>query len=142
MRLVILAYILKLETLRQVEIPLHRSELPEATDGVFDLEVNLWTIERALALDALVLDAVFLQNSRELVFGLRPFFVRAEIVLVRLIAFDGQLELNLLEPERLQDRDDEINAVADLLAHLIGRAEEMRVVNRKPAHAHQPVQRA
>src|SRR4028118_356740 len=124
MRLVVFADVLKFEAFRQVEVPLHRAELPESPDGVFDFEVNLRPVESGLAFDALVSDAALVQSIGERALGLRPILFRAEIILVRLVAFNRQLELYLLEAERAENFDDEIHAIADLLAHLFGRAEE------------------
>ena len=44
------------EALRQIEIELHRGELPQAPDGVHQLDVDLRTVERGFAGDGLVFD--------------------------------------------------------------------------------------
>src|ERR1041384_1397584 len=138
----VFADVLKLEAFGQVEIPMHRAELPQATDGVFDLEVDLRAVKSAFAFDALVSDAMLFEHFGQRALSLRPILFRAEIILVRLVALDRQLELHLLKTKRLQNLDDEIDAIADLLPNLFGRAKEMGVVSRETAHAHQAVERA
>src|SRR5437868_1485335 len=134
--------VLKLEAFGQIKIPLHRAELPEPADGVFDLEINLRAVKSSFALDALVRNAVLVEYFGQRALGLRPVLFRAEIVLVRLAALDRQLELDFLETEGFKHLDHEVHAVADLSANLFGRAEQVRVVNREAAHAHQAVERA
>src|SRR5579885_28716 len=141
-RLVVLADVLKLEALRQVEVPLHGAELPQATDGVLDLEVNLRPVERGLALDALVIDAALVESLGQRRLGVRPALFRAEPLLRGVAAFDRKLEADFVEAEGSEHVNDKINAVADLLANLLRRAEQVRVVNGEAAHAHQPVERA
>ncbi len=47
---VVLAHVLHVEALRQREVHLHGGELPEAADGVVEVEVDLGPVERALPL--------------------------------------------------------------------------------------------
>ena len=140
-RAVVFTGVLKLEALRQVEVPLHGSQLPEPTDSVLDLEVYLRAVERGLALDALVRDAASVERLGQRRLGLRPALFRAEPLLRGVVALDRQLEANLLEAEGLQHFDHEVEAVGDLLPDLLRRAEQVRVVNSEAAHAQQAVER-
>src|SRR5205085_8741567 len=140
MRAIVFADVLKLEAFRQIEIPLHRAELPEATDGVFNLEVDLRAVKGRFAFHALVSDTSLVESFGECAFRLCPILFFAKIMLARVVAFDGQLELRLVEAERAKDLNHKINAIANLFEYLLRRAEEVRVVNCKTAHAHQAVQ--
>src|SRR2546421_12676568 len=112
-RLVVLADVLKREAFGQIEVPLHRAELPEPADGVFDLEIDLRAVKGRFTLNALVIDAALVQGFGERALSRRPVLFRAEPLLARVATLDGQLELDLLKAERPQDLDDEIDAVAD-----------------------------
>ena len=60
--LAVFADILQPEALGQVEVELHGGELPQAADGVHQLDVDLRPVERGFAGNQLVRDAAPLQN--------------------------------------------------------------------------------
>ena len=47
------------EALRQIEIELHGGKLPQAPDGIHQLDVDLRAVERGFARDGLVFDVQF-----------------------------------------------------------------------------------
>src|SRR5207244_3695549 len=102
MRLVVLADEFKFETLGQIEIPLDRAELPQTTDGIFNLKVDLRPVESSLSFHALILDSARIQSIRQGCLSLFPIFCGAEPLLVRVAALDGKLKLYLVEAKRLQ----------------------------------------
>jgi hypothetical protein len=54
MLLVVLAGVFKLKPLRQIPVKLDGSELPDPSDRVFDLNVDLRSVKGGLAFDAFV----------------------------------------------------------------------------------------
>src|SRR5712692_10079350 len=142
MGLVVFADVLQFESFRQIEIPLHRSELPQTPNRIFDLEIDLRTIERRFAFHALVINAARIQTRGQRAFGLRPIFFLAQIELTGVASLDRQLEFDLFKSERLQNLVSEVNTVINLSPNLFRRAKQVRIVNGEAAHAHQAVQRA
>ncbi len=63
--LVVVAGVLHVEALGQGEVALHGGELPEAPDRVAEVEVDLRSVERALALGDPVLETALLERQRE-----------------------------------------------------------------------------
>src|SRR5438128_6562375 len=90
-RFVILADELQLKTVRHIKIPLHSSQLPQPTDCVLDLEVDLRPIEGGLALHPLVNDAARIQRLSQSRFRFYPVFFRAQVVLCRVASLHRQL---------------------------------------------------
>src|SRR3712207_6950837 len=116
MRLVVFAYVFKLEALRQIEVILHRPQLPEATDSIFNLDVNFRPVESAFAFYALVIDVLQpVQSSDQHCFSLFPLFVRAQIILAGIASLHRQLELDLVEAKGQENILHEINAIVYLL---------------------------
>ena len=88
MRLIVLADVLKFEALRQIEVELYGRQLPEATDGVLDLDVDLRAVEGRFAFHPLERNPALAESVRQCSFGTRPVFVRTEIALTRVVAFN------------------------------------------------------
>ena len=65
-------YILEIKALRQVEVALHCGALPEAPNGVFDLEVDLRAVEGPSTLVHGVVPLLALQGSLESYGGCLP----------------------------------------------------------------------
>ena len=61
MALAIFTYVLQLEARRQVEVELHRGELPEAAEDIDKLDVDLGAVEGGFAGDGLVWDVLTLR---------------------------------------------------------------------------------
>src|SRR6185503_16881812 len=131
-----------LETFRQIEVKLHGRQLPVAADRVLDPDVDLRTVEHRLAFYARVRNVPRVQRIDEGGFRIVPVFVGTEIVHVWIVAADRELDLDVFEAENFVDVESKIDTSEDLAAYLLGRAEDMRIVLRKPAHARQSVQRA
>ena len=132
------------EPLGQVEVDLRGAALPVAADGVAQHVFELRSVERALArvdrgLDAsagLLLD--LLQDAGHHVFRMIPHLVRADA----LVRAGRELHDDLVETEIGIGREDQVVDLQALLGHLIFRAEDMRIVLREAAHAHQAMHRA
>jgi hypothetical protein len=69
MRLTVLTDVLQLETLRHLEIQLRRIELPGATQGILNVDVDFWSIEGALTGLDFIRQPVLLQRRAQVGFG-------------------------------------------------------------------------
>ena len=96
--LTVLASIFKPKSFRQVPIDLDRPQLPNATDGVLDLNIDLWAIKRGLALYAFVFNIACIECACQLILGRLATFVRTEIYLVFGLAADRKLNLTFSNP--------------------------------------------
>ena len=132
---VLLVDVREIEPLGEVKVELHGGALPLPADGVEDLDVNLWPVERAAALVNLVIPTLLrqrvFQRALRLVPDLRPAH--------RLLRLRGEVHLELLEAEGAQDVLRQIEHPFDLVGDLIGEAEDVRIVLGKPADAEQAV---
>ena len=81
MRLVVFADVLELETLWQIEIELHRRQLPQTADRILHLDVDLRAVERRFVFHPLVLKTLSIKRVDQRAFGVLPLFIRAEILL-------------------------------------------------------------
>ena len=127
----------KVKALGQVHVQLDGAALPGAADGILEVEVDLRAVEGAVALVDHVFHAQIVQRALQAVGGLRPHLVRADGVL----RAGGQFDVILEAKDRVDLVDEPVNAL-DLVADLLRGHEDVGVVLREAAHAHQPVQRA
>src|SRR5207253_10863131 len=136
-RPVILARVLEPEALGLLEIELDGGALPLATDGVVELDVALWSVERPAALIDTVGGAAVFERLLERALRMVPGRVGAELL------GGPRREIEpIREPERLpQHQLDDVEQLEDLLLDLILAPEEMRVVHREATHAQHAVQR-
>ncbi len=109
-----------------------------AAEGVGVLQVDLRGVERAVALVDDVGDALLLEHGGEDPLGHVPELVGPDAVL----GPGGELDGDVLEAEDAVGRERELEAVGDLLGHLLLRAEDVGVVLGEVADAEQAVQRA
>jgi hypothetical protein len=61
-RLIVLADVLKLESLWQIEIKLHGGQLPQPADRILNLYVNLWTVKRRFTFNSFVSKILVLER--------------------------------------------------------------------------------
>ena len=78
---VILCNVGQLEPLRHGEIELERAELPGTFQAILDMEVDLRSVERPIALVDLERDLLMLQSRLEGVGASPPDFIRADVIL-------------------------------------------------------------
>lgn len=130
------------ETFRQVEVHLRRAALPFTTDGILQRIFELWPVESALARQNAGLDAAAglfldgLQNLHHDAFGTVPEIVGTDT----LFRAGRKLDDDLAETEILIDREDQVVDAQAFRSHLLFRAEDMRIVLREAANAHQAMQ--
>jgi hypothetical protein len=97
----VFGYVFEFEALRQVEVELHGRELPQASDGVDQFDVDLRAVERGFAGDGLVFDIQFLQRTFERVGGQVPLLVGADEAFLVVRIPGGKLGLKFVEAESL-----------------------------------------
>src|SRR3990172_1624619 len=135
MRPVIVPHIADIETLRQVEVELDGRALPGPTEGILHLQVDLRPIEGTPPLLNLILDSRTVGRPAQRHGRLVP----QGRVPHRLIRSSCDKGLVLVEAECAQEEQTEIDGPGDLFHHLLGRAEDMRVVLGEPPNAQEAV---
>ena len=139
-RLVILADIFQFKSLRQIKIPLHGPQLPQTADGIFDLEIDLGSIESGFTFHALVLNSARLKPGCQCFFSFLPLLVCTKIQLAPIASLHRKFKLDFVEAERLQDLVSKINAIVDLARNLFRSAEQMSIVDSESPDAHQSME--
>ncbi len=126
------------EAARHVEVDLHGSALPVAADGIAQRVFELRSIEGPFALVERPGPSRGLERGPQRRLGLVPDRVVADALLrpVR------ELDAHIREAEVLVDRQDEIVHLEAFFGDLVLGDEDVRIILRKGAHAHQAVQRA
>src|SRR5262245_34122802 len=127
MLLAVLADIGQVEALGVLEVDLDRAELPRPAERVLDAEVDLGTVECAVAGRDDVRTLRLLQRRRERLLSLIPLFVRAD----PLLRTQTQRDLDLREAERAVDRIREVEKPENLLFDALEGREDVRVVLRE-----------
>ena len=135
--LVRLADVRQVETDGQLEIELHGGALEPSLERVKDGDVNLGTVEGAIAGVELPLLARTIQRRLQRSLRLVPGLQFAEVPL----GPGGELHL-VGEAEDLVNLVEHLHESRKLLLHLILAAEDVRVVLLESAHASETVQRA
>ena len=134
--------VLELEAARLVEVVLDRRHLPGATDRVAGLHGDLRPVVRRTTRVGHQLEAGLGSRVGEHLRRDLPLLVVAdELVRLRVVT-GGQLEVEVVEPEVLEQAEAEVQQVLDLLRRLLRGDVGVRVVLGHPAHPGQPVHHA
>ena len=123
--------------LRQSEIELHGGKLPQAADGIDQLHIDLGAVERRFIRNDGGVDAEAVAGLAQRAFGQFPLIGLAVVFAAGAAIPGGNLGFVFVEAESLQGVDGEIEAVHDFVFDLFRRAEDVRVVLSKAAHAQQ-----
>src|SRR5439155_161691 len=118
MLLIIVARVFEFKSFGQIEIELYRTQLPHTTDGVLDLDVDLWPVKCGFAFDAIVRDLPFFQRTRKLVLGRDPSLIGSKIAFVFSSAANGELKFNFLETVSFENLDRKIQTIGDFGVNL------------------------
>ena len=110
----------QLKPLGHREVKLNGAELPGAADGVLDVEVDLGTVERAVAFVDLVFHALVLQGAGQCVGGRFPNFIGADVI----FGLGGQLDMVVGKAEGGVELLDKVDDADDLAFDLVGTAEK------------------
>ena len=140
MLLVVSTRVLEVEALRQVVVYLDRTELPAAAEGVLDHEVQLRPVEGCFAVLDLGGKALLSTSLDDSLLGTLPVLFATDVLLAVHLIAQGDLSLEVLEVQRLEDDEDDIHHLAELLLDLVRAAEEVRVVLREATYTRQPVE--
>ena len=132
----VLADVVDLETFRQIEVELDRGGLPFASDRILYLEVDLRSVECAAAFVHFIGEAAFFNRVDQRFLRLFPACGIAD----RLFRTGREIRLDLLELESFPDVETETEHFFDFGFDLFRSADDMGVVLRESADAHQTVQ--
>ena len=127
--------VLKLEVVRQLEVKLDGAALPRATKAVGQMEVNLRTVERTVALINNILNAHRLKCVAQALLSALPILVRTHRILW------ARRKLNAIwEAKLCIVSGNEVRCIRDLLSNLIRTNEEVCIVLSKLTNTEQTVQ--
>ena len=127
--------VLKLEVVRQLEVKLDGAALPRATKAVGQMEVNLWTVESAIALVDHVIDAHRLKCIAQALFSALPILIRTHRILW------ARRKLNAVwEAKLCIVCGNKVRCIRDLLSNLIRADKEVCIVLSKLTDTEQTVQ--
>src|SRR5450755_3380105 len=99
-----------MEALGQGEVELHGGKLPEASDGVHQLDVDLGAVKRGFAGDGLVLDVATLERVLERTLGQLPLIGASGVGLLVVGVPGGKLDLEFVESVSAQHFEGEVDA--------------------------------
>ena len=120
---------LQSEALGIVEVHLDRRALPGPAQHIFDLDIDLRTVEHALSRINAVGDAPALQGRFKPARGLRPRRFGTD----GFLGSRGNVDLILVKAKRLQHEEHEVEHIGHFGLNLLWTAEQMGVVLRKAA---------
>ena len=121
-----------------LEVDLHRAALPRTADRVLQVIFDLGTVKRALAGKLRPFRAAFSQRIAQRILGAIP----RGVVTQPLLGSQGDLDLDVVESEIAVDGHRQLVEVHHLGLDLVLAAEDVAVILRERAHAHDSVQRA
>ena len=121
-----------------LEVDLHRTALPGTTQAVLEVVFDLRTVESAFARQNLIRQSAGIKRSDQSGLGLVPDGIFADAH----FRTRGNLVKDVVKAERVVDVAHDAGEVHAFLQNLIFGAEDVTVVLRKAANAHQAVQSA
>ena len=127
--------VLKLEVVRQLEVKLDGTALPRTAEAVGQMEVNLRTVESAIALVDHVLNAHRLKCVTKALFSALPILIRTHGILWACRKLNAVWEAKLCIVS-----GNEVRCIRDLLSNLIRADKEVCVVLSKLTNTEQTVQ--
>ena len=136
MTLSVFSHILKVEPFRQIEVELNCGGLPLAADRILDLEVDFRPVECSAAFVDFVFKPAFFNRLDKRLLSLFPTGGIAD----RFCGFRRQIGFDFLELESLPDVETEVENFHDLAFNLFRRADDVCIVLRKAADAHESVE--
>ena len=131
----ILSRVLQVKPLRHLEIQLNGTALPCPAQGIPQVEVNLRTIERAVALVYNIIKAHVLQRLPQAVCSHLPILVRTHGIL----GPGGQLH-KILKAKLCIHFINQFCYALNLILNLVVPHKDMGIILGKTAHAHQTVE--
>src|SRR5215472_1913948 len=138
----VLADVFELETPRQIEIELHGGELPGPADRVDHFHVDLRPIKDRFARHMFVRNVHALERADQRALCALPFFDGASVIARPRRIARGKLDHVIIEAKNTQRFPGEPDTILNFFFDLVGSAEDVRIILRKAAHAHESVQHA
>src|SRR5438094_6340358 len=134
MRAIVGADVFQLKALGQIVVELNGAELPLAADAIPDHEVNLWTIEGRLAYFRRIVHAHILDDIENGPLGVVPVLFAAHVLVALRIA---QADANsvVLQAQRGENEQHQLDVASHLRLDLLGSDEQVRVVLSEAADA-------
>ena len=106
---VVFSGVFELEAHREVVVHLDGAQLPAASDGVLDHEVELGTVEGCLAIFYLGIEAFLLAGIDDGLLCFSPYFVATDVLLVVVRIAEGDLGFEVVEIEGGEDGLDDVH---------------------------------
>ena len=122
---------------RKLEVQLNGSALPGSSERIRQMEINLRSVERAVPFIYRIIQLQFIQRLSQSVRCHFPVLIASDAVL----GPGGQLHM-ITESKLLIDLINQPYNPLDFIRNLLLSHEDMRIILRKAAHAHQSVQSA
>src|SRR5713226_7814656 len=138
----VFADILQAEARGEIEIELHGGELPRASDGVDELDVDFRAVERAFAYHLFERNVHALHGVGESGCSAVPVFGLAGVIFWMRGIPIGEFDFEFVEAEIFHHGEREIDAGFDFGFDLRGHAKDVRVVLGEAADAQQAVEHA
>ena len=135
MLLAVSSNVLQFETLRQLEVKLDRTALPGTSDAVYQMEVDLRSVERTVAFVYYIRKLQLVQSAAQRVCCHLPVFVAAHGIL----RTGRQLYMILEAEQGINFVDQSCNAF-DFVLNLLRCHEDMGIILCETAHTHQTMQ--
>ena len=134
--------IFQIKALGQVEIKLNGGKLPQAANRIHYFNINLRPVESGFARVGGVRNVIGFQYMFQGVFRTVPIFYIAGKMFRVLRVPRGKFHGVFFKAERFENVHGKFKTLFHFVFHLFRRAENVRIILRKPAHAQKPVQRA
>ena len=131
---VVLSSIFEVEALWQIVVDLDSTELPTASDSIFNHEVELRTVESCLTLNLVSLQTLLAAGLTDGVLTLVPDLVRTDIFLGVLRIAERNLCLVVAKTKYLEDFLNDVDNGLEFSFHLIRAYEDMSIVLSECAH--------
>ena len=138
---VVLVGIFQLESFRQVIVYLDRAQLPAASDGILDHEVELGAVEGCFTIFDFCGKSFLATSLYNGAFCQSPVLVSANVLVV--VVGVSQRDLGLeVESKGFEHNANDVHHVEELLLHLVWTAEDVSIILSKGTHAREAVQLA
>src|SRR5712692_4040235 len=138
----VFADILQGEARGEIEVELHGGELPRASDGVDELDVDFRAVASGFAFHFFVRNVHALHGVGDSGSGAMPVLGLAGVIFRMRGVPVGELDFEFVEPEVFHYCESEVHASLDFGFDLRGHAEDVRIVLGEAADAEQTVEHA
>ncbi len=121
----------QIKPLGQVVVYLDGTELPFAPEGIFDHEIQFWSVECRFALDFDRFEAHFNSCFTNGLLGGIPLGIVAHVLLLVGCIPQRYLRFELFEAQRRENQESQIDDILEFLLDLVGTAENVCIILRE-----------